>query len=221
MKIICTTSNGYERILRIFVFLFNKNWDSNQKVEIVGYNKPNFNLPDNFDFISLGEQIGDSRNFSNDLRKYFESQDTFFCWIFNDSFIKSIDFEKLDYLWSLRNNSIGRINLCSKAGLLQDHFIHENYSDYKIVENTQTALYRLCTQPSIWHKQFLLKYLTKGLTPWEFETQESKNDGWRIIGLEKDVLIHNEGVTKHDIYKLNLNGIKVEQINEMKQFGIL
>ncbi len=157
------------------------------------------------------------------MRKYFEKQDTFFIWMMEDSFIKSIDFEKLNYLYGLRDNSIGRINLCSRAGLIQEHFLNDNvhYYNYKLVENTQTALYRLSTQPSIWNKKFLLKYLTPNLTPWEFETQLSINDGWRIIGLEEDVLLHNEGVTKHDLYKYDLNGIKEDQIEEMKKLGIL
>lgn len=219
MKIIITTSDAYHHLLKISMFLFNKNWSDKQEVEIVGYEKPLFTFPDNFKFHSLGKQIGGPKNFSTDLRKYFEKQDTFFIWIFDDSFIKSVNFERLQELWMLRNNSIGRINLCSRATTLQDFYQSDLGSN--LLENTQTALYRLCTQPSIWNKAFLMKYLTPELTPWEFETQKSINDGYRIIGHKEDVVDHNEGVTKHDIFDYNLTGIKEEQIEEMKSLNIL
>jgi hypothetical protein len=47
MKIIVTTSNKYLHILPIFCFLFNKFWDKDQPVEIVGYDRPSFPLPSN------------------------------------------------------------------------------------------------------------------------------------------------------------------------------
>lgn len=228
MKIIITTSDKYLHLLPIFAYLFKKNWNEKYEVNIVGYDgMSNFIFPkfhksplfDNFIFHSLGKQEGNAKNFSNDLRKYFEKQDTFFIWMMEDTFIKSVNFDLLNELWLLRNNSIGRINLCSRATTLQDFY--QSDLGENLLENTQTADYRLCTQPSIWNKNFLLKYLTPDLTPWEFETQKSINDGYRIIGHKKDVVDHNEGVTKHDIFDYNLNGIKEDQIEEMKKLNIL
>lgn len=236
MKIIVTTSDKYLHIIPIFCYLFNKNFNDKLQVEIVGYdgfksfiknetNKHTYKIPDNFNFVSLGEQKGSAKNFSTDLRKYFKVQDDWFIWMMEDTFIKDVYFNRLLFLSQFVNNTnekIGRINLCSQATILQEHFISDiAINSNTILENTQTAKYRLCTQPSIWNKQFLLKYLTTGLTPWEFETQDAFNDDFKIIGMREDVILHNEGVTKWDIYKYNLNGIKEEQISEMKQLGIL
>lgn len=220
-KIIFSTSDSYHHLLRMNIYSFNKNWSKDQPVEIVGYREPDFELPANFTFVSLGEQKGGAENFGGDLREYFKKQPEFFIWAFDDSYWREVNFEALNYLWSIQNSSIGRTNLCSRATKLQEHFIAYKDSGHIILENTQRALYRLCTQPSIWNRQFLLKYLNPGLNVWRFETQKSFNDGYRIIGLEEEVVIHTELVTKHNIWKLDLHGIPREQIKEMETLGIL
>lgn len=220
MKIIVTTSNAYHHLLPIFCYLFNKNWSSKQEVEIVGYDYPKFLLPINFSFVSLGKQEGGPENFSTDLRKYFERQDRWFIWMMEDTFIKKVSLERLNALLLLTESiydDIGRINL-SKECIKQDHV---KIPGSNLYENTQTANYRQSTQPSIWNKEFLLKYLTPGLTPWKFETQECINDGYRILGFDTPVVYHNEGVTKKDIFKYNFDGVSEEQINEMKQLQII
>lgn len=207
--------------MRIFIYLFNKNFDSKQHVEIVGYDPPDFILPDNFSFHSLGKQIGGPENFTRDLRRHFERQHQWFVWFFEDSWILSVNHEQLEILKFLRNcPNVGRINLCH-ASVLQKHNVFGNIRGLKVLENTQDALYRICTQPSIWNRDFALQYMQKDLTPWQFETQPAFNDGWRILGPEEKVLVHNEGVTKHDINNFNLSGIPDEQIEEMKQLNIL
>ena len=224
MRIIVTTSNKYHHLLRIFIYLFNHNWDENQQVEIAGYARPSFELPTNFRFSSIGEQIGDAHNFSTDLRKYFEKQDEWLIWLFDDSFIRSVNFQRLNILKSyttFRNvDKIGRINL-SAGSRFQDFIKYQEIGKYQILENTQTSNYRLSTQPSIWSRDFLLKYLTPNLTPWEFETQHSINDGWKILGPEDAAVEHNEGVTRHNIYDYNFHKVEESQINEMKQLGII
>lgn len=221
MKIIVTTSDKYLHLLPIFIYLFKKNWSTEQSVEIVGYKTPDFQLPLNFTFHSLGTQ-GTVKEFSTDLRKYFELQDDYFIWMMEDSFIKLVDHNKLSKLMELiyRENNIGRINLTNET-VKQKHENHSWMGDYKIYANTQDANYRLSTQPSIWNKEFLLKYLTPGLSPWDFETQHSINDGYQILGPKEPAVKHNEGVCKKDIYDYDLNGIEENQIIEMKQLNIL
>ena len=79
--------------------------------------------------------------------------------------------------------------------------------------------YRLSTQPSIWHRDFLLKYLTPGLSPWDFETQDPKNDGWDVVGFINPPINHNEGVRRFDIHKLNLDGMCQEDIDHINSIA--
>ena len=58
LPIYVTTSNGYMKVVKVFCYLFNKFWGSQQEVNIVGFDPPDFELPNNFKFISLGKQRG-------------------------------------------------------------------------------------------------------------------------------------------------------------------
>ena len=73
LKVYVTTSNDYLHILKIFSYLFNKFWGPQQQVVIVGFDKhPNFELPENFDFVSVGEQPAPWIDFSADIRKMID-----------------------------------------------------------------------------------------------------------------------------------------------------
>lgn len=220
MKIIVTTSDKYSHILPIFYHLYNKYWGD--PAELVGYTPPEC-LPENFTFHSLGKQRH-KRDFSEDLFKYFEKQDDYFIWMMEDTFIKDhIDKEGLELLKGVtERKNIGRINL---TGInYKKHFPPYDIVNEKILyENPIGSSYRISTQPSIWNRRFLLRYLTPGLTPWDFESQETFNDGYRVLTLTNDnaPLKHNEGVRRFDIHKYNLTGIDAETISDMQKLQII
>lgn len=198
MKIICTTSDNYHHCLPIFFEQYNKYWGD--PFELVGYKKPEIELPENCTWVSLGEQRG-PEYFGEDMRAYFEQQPDSFVWLMEDTFIKGFDREKFDRIKTFaRLKDIGRINLTIE-GTKQKHKVSG-----QLIVNDQDANYRLSTQPSIWNKSFLLKYLKPGLDPWQFEKQ-SAFDSYVIIGPQENILEHNEGVRKHNIHELNLEGI--------------
>lgn len=224
MKVIVTTSNKYLHILPIFCYLFNKYWSKDQQVEIVGYDQPEFKLPDNFSFYSLGKQSEHTIHFSNDLRKYFEKQDQFFIWSMEDTFIKSL--VKLDKLEIAK--SLIQVPFVGRIALTNDSFKHytlfwDVINDVHIYETPHLSIYRLSTQIAIWNKDYLLKYLTPNLTPWRFECQETGYDDFHNFTLQKEhvPISHNEGVRKHDLFKYNFDGIDESVLNEMKELNLI
>lgn len=202
LKIIVTTSDKYHHLLPVFFRLYVREW--NWPCELAGYEKPKMELPECCTWVSLGVQRG-PKYFSDDLRPYFEKQEQHFIWLFEDSFIRTVDHPRMDWIlnWRLKEG-IGRVCL-SKEGMNRKYRLVNDGDIYICDKNTN---YRLSTQPSIWNKDFLLHYLKPGLSPWDFEKQETVDD-WEIIGPVKSVVEHNEGVTKKDIHKLNLNGIEL------------
>lgn len=202
MKIIVTTSDFYHHIIPAFAYLFNKYWGG--QVELIGYNRPD-NLPDNFTFRSMGTQ-GSKEEWSTDLRKYFETQEQWFVWMMEDTFIKSLSQKQLSFCYALTMPNIGRIAL-TKDLQSREHTITKE----GIVWAHPKSRYRQSTQPSIWNKDFLLTYLKDGMDPWTFETQPTADD-YQIIGLEDYPLRHNEGVRRHDIHDFNLDGMDPEDI---------
>lgn len=208
IKVVITTSDKYHHLLPIFFKLYVREW--NWPCELVGYEKPAMELPLCCTWVSLGKQRG-PKYFSDDLRPYFEKQDQWFIWLFEDSFIKSVDRERLNHLVAAPRepsigvwiyDRIGRVCL-SNEGMNRPHG-----KEGDMWYAAANSLYRLSTQPSMWNRDFLLHYLKPGLSPWDFERQETIDD-WQIIGPVKSIVSHNEGVTKHDIHKLNLKGIEL------------
>lgn len=224
IPVIVTTSDKYKHLIPIFCFLFNRNWGSHQPVELVGYDHPDCELPDNFTFVSLGKQSDSNKDFSNDLRKYFKKQDQHFIWIFEDTFIKSVNHVTLSIAKFLvqQDLRIGRISL-GNFSVNQYTDFYGRFEDYKIYMTPPKSEYRLSTQIAIWNKDFLLRYLTSDLNPWEFECQEKVNDEFYNVCLEKHdaPVSHNEGVRKHDLFKYDLNGIPEEVLQEMRDLKII
>lgn len=226
MKICCTTSDRYHHILPVFFFLFEKYWGG--EVELVGYKEPK-NLPAYCSFHSMGEQRG-PQYFSDDLIKYFEKQDERFIWIFEDTFLKApVNHGTINILRGMMRNdaTIGRISLSSDS---IKHYT-ETYvvsSGIAIYKTPPVSAYHLSTQPAIWNKNYLLKWLWPNHSPWEFENlkgtiYEHPENEFVNLALDKfnAPIQHNEGIRKRDLYAFDLNGIDENVIAEMKETNIL
>lgn len=208
MKTICTTSDGYRHLLPIFTHLFNKVLPE-MEVTVLGYSEPLEPMPENFTFVSMGVQ-GHVSEWSTDIRKWVEAQpDQWFFWLMEDQLIKSVDMDLLDESCAMMMNGVGRIDLV--GDLLKR--THNTYGGRFAYANPVTK-YRLSTQPSIWNREFMLQYLTNGLTPWEFETQSTCDD-YHIVSCIEPAIKHNEGVRKHDRFAVDLNGIEDDYINKI------
>jgi len=212
MKIICTTSNNYLHLIPVFMYLFNKYW-TGQECEIVGYQKPDCILPPNFTFHSLGNQ-GDVKEWSTDLRKYFEQQPHIFIWLMEDTLLRRVDINRIP---SSIPDGVGKICLTNDVSK-RDH-VKMLSSDFYLRAGSNSR-YRLSTQPSIWNKEYLLQYLTPGLNPWDFETQDPMNDGWHVYGMAEPIVIHNEGVRRFDPFKLDLTDMVEADVKYIKSIAL-
>tara|TARA_R110001599_G_scaffold78258_1_gene212863 strand:+ start:37 stop:735 length:699 start_codon:yes stop_codon:yes gene_type:complete len=186
MKIYISTSDRYTALIEPFAFLFNKFWSSDQQVVILGYTKPDCKLPENFEFISMGISRNDPKEWSTDLRKYFQSiDDEWFIYGTEDMFlVYPVDFNSLNKLKTYMKPGVGRINITNDVCRKDCSILEDN-----VVELTQTADYRISCIYSIWNREYMLKYLQPEMTPWEFEIDGSiatNNDGYQILGLNSD-----------------------------------
>lgn len=215
IKVCVTTSNSYLHLIPVFCYFFNRYWNAEQEVTILGYSQPKCELPANFKFVSMGVQ-GPVTEWSTDKRKYFESiEDDWFILMMEDAFVRRADVDMITntYKYLQDNwNSVGRCDL-TKDIQNRPHVVVDNSV---VVRAKQDTNYRVSLQPSIWYRPYLLKYLTPGLSPWAMEKQEARNDGWNIIGLLHPPLRVNEGVRKDNIHKLDLNGFPEQDVKHIK-----
>ena len=204
MKIVVTTSDNYHHILPTFFLLYGRTMGL--PMDLVGHKKPDIELPDYVTWVSMGEQRG-PKFFSDQFRPYVETLPDYFVWMMEDTFIKSFNSELfyaiLSTLPASPEDKLGKVCLTNESMRREHHTMPFMFWV------SQNAKYRLSTQPAIWNKEYLLKYLDSGLSVWDFETQPQQNDGWTIFGYQTNVILHNEGVTRKDIHKLNLDGIEL------------
>ena len=165
------TSNDYLHILRPFSFLLNKFWSPEQKVVIVGFDHPQFDLPSNYEFVSLGEQRG-LKYWTDDHLDYFKGiEDEYFVHMLeNEFFLKPLDMSIYNDLVDRLNPKIGRVDLTPGPSQRSNNLV-ENRGEYDIIELTQDASYRLALRFNIWNKDYLMKYLIRGEDCWEYEVK--------------------------------------------------
>jgi len=207
MKIVVTTSDNYHHLLPVFFYLYGKYW--NEPFDLVGYKKPECELPENCTWASLGAQ-GDKSEWSTDLIKYFELQPELFIWIMEDTLVRKVDIKRIP-----ETIPLGAGKVCLTNDVSRREHIKMLSSDFYL-RAAANSRYRLSTQPSIWHKDYLLQYLKPGLNPWEFETQDPMNDGWHVYGVADPIVIHNEGVRRFDTFKVDLTDILPEDNKYLK-----
>lgn len=190
IKILVFTSNEYMHLTRIYAHLFNKFWSPKKKVTILGYDKPNFDLPNNFKYISLGKQEGGPENWSTPLRKYIKSlKCRHLIWSTEDLFIiDKVNMNIYNRLLSMmkKDNKIGRTGLTHDIDQTEEYMIIRKFQPertYDIIQKGNDEKFRIGGIWSLWNRNYLLKYLKPGMTPWSFENQDdAKYDGYKILG---------------------------------------
>ena len=114
LKVYIPTCDSYLWLIKPFMFLFNKFWDDSIQVTYLGYNPPDFKLPHNCNFISLGKD-DNLKNWSTDLKNYFTSiDDEYFIMTVDDSFLvhpTNTDLYTKIISYINTNSKIGRVGL--------------------------------------------------------------------------------------------------------------
>tara|TARA_R110001606_G_scaffold38436_1_gene107656 strand:- start:25 stop:708 length:684 start_codon:yes stop_codon:yes gene_type:complete len=225
--------------MRPFQYLFNKFWSDEQQVTILGYEEPTFELYDNFNFISLGEQTT-VQDWCSDLKSFFETiDDKYFIHAVEDQFIiRPVRQDVLPVLYDLMNDDVGRIAL-ETAAQTKPHTVIQSLVESEqpnretpIIELDQEANYRLSVVYSIWNKEYMLKYLEPNMNPWEFElagSEKAKNDGYKILGTKYNHPIYcshtvrrgdfnNLDFTVYDGYNISIDD---DTLQELKTMGLI
>lgn len=233
-------------VLKIYAYLFNKFWPSNQKVVIMGFKNPDFELPENFQFISMASsQEGGASMWTRYIHDYLMTiEDEYLIFSLEDFFaIAEPDIEILSNLFNhmLKDKTIGRCDITwdSFVNIFDRHNPCRKNNSYKVIEKNKDytilklppqAPYRISTQPAIWRKDFLLSFLNNNWTPWQFEvngTQLSAHFPDKIIaGADPSFVnyatkwVHKGAVSRYHEGKLNVLGLDVKTIKEIVNVGL-
>jgi len=190
------TCDSYLFLVKPYTFLFNKFWNRPQKVVYLGYDKPKCDLPDNFDFITIGND-DDLKNWSSDLINFFNSiDDEHFMVCTDDLFLVDYtNFEVYDKLLKyLDNPKVGRINV-SRDTVNRPHKDFDTSEGLTIIEAKQSADYRISLSLSIWRRDYFLKNLKPNKKTLE------KSMTKELYATEKVLNLTKKGIPFRDAYK--------------------
>lgn len=219
MKIIVSTSDKHIQFLEGFVYMFNKYWPYNAEVTVVGYSPPSFDLPDNFEFVSVGKQSEYGKEWTTALIPYFKQlPDEYFILMVEDFYILGVDESLLHKAEKHMIEGIEKIHLIHFNGRSETYEKDINFDIYK-----QNATYRLSLQPAFIRRDHLLKYLVPGKDIREYETtfEAPMNDGAQILVPKRDIVPIANVVTVGRLWHPQIAKIKKEDLDAIKQLGIL
>lgn len=186
LKIIIPTCDKYLHCIEALVYTIDKYWEDHGEVIILGYKKPNYVLPTNTTFHSMGDDRG-PKYWSDDLIKYFNHfEDEYFIYFTDDTpIIRSVNSNRIKELYShmLKDKIINKIFI---SGTLTENSKEYNIDGLNLVEINQNSDYRTSVQTAIIKTTYIKKYLKPNQSPWDFELQNSKNDGLKILSVKMD-----------------------------------
>jgi len=213
-----TTYNKTNWILNITIPLFDKYWNIEKSVKILGYKKPEITLPTDYEFISMVPEQTLINNWANDIYSVIKKDPNEFVMFMLDDFLPRdyVDVEILNDLILVMKTDPNII----RCGLGIDlhfvtHFILEQREKYNLIQLNEDAPYKVSTQISIWRKEALLKYLKVSTDPWNFETNNNP-ESVRVIGTQGNYAfkwLEESGLSSRRHHnKLNILGLPFEDI---------
>lgn len=201
LDIIMPTCDKYVNITKATIHSIDTFWVNRPKIIILGYEEPNYKLPYNCEFISLGVDKT-PQNWTNGLKKFFSdyNKNHFILHMDDHCVIKKIDENKVEYL----SNKI--INDRTIDKVMLNPFI---YQGVKLIENDkiklysypENGIYRTSLINAIWRVDYFKKYLNENLSPWEFEHQKNQGrfDGGNIITTDDELIMISSLMSRGEI----------------------
>lgn len=231
MRIFVMTSDGYLNALKAFSWLCNKYWKPNPEVVVVGYRSPDFELPSNFSFVSLGNQKDyPMSRWSDGLIKLLNQiDDSHFVLMLEDYWIsRHVDAEAVQILYDYARQFTYtvRIDLTGDrlyAGNADLDYGHVNRLD--LVKSMPGSPYHLSLMTGIWNRELLLKVLIPNESPWDIEisgtTRLSHAQDMLVLGTRqwpvRHILAHRRGNPS----ELLLDGLDPADVDAMRGFGFI
>lgn len=215
-RVFVVTSDRYVALLKPFTYLFNTFYSAMQPVVVLGYTPPSFDLPSNFEFVSMGK--GDkypAKKWSDALIDFLNKMDDeVFCLLLEDYFlIRGVDHVGMETLASYMRDrpDILRLDLTNDRlharGDARDAQLHGHWGHYDIIVTPHGTEYQMSLQAALWNKELMLKVLKHGKSPWEVEVHTSPPEEMLVLGTHQWPLRYCNAMLKGKIVDYELDKI--------------
>lgn len=230
MKVVVTTCDKYLFALQGFCYQFNKYWSTLQPVDIVGYRQPEFSLPPNFTFVSMGNDPG-WKDWTTGVIKYLQSiNDPNFVLLLEDYWLcRGVNHQAVSTLFDLCVSypQILRMDLTDDRQY-NGHAVRFDYLPYwgymDLVWTGPDSEYQMSLQAGIWNRHHFLSLLEPGHSIWDVEIGDISNkihkrdDLW-VLGTRQRPLRYANVFKNGKAGEMNFDGLTNDDIGELRKLG--
>ncbi len=177
IDIVIPTCDLYRNVTLPVLFSLKKYYRDMGKGIIVGYKSPDFVLPPNFEFVSMGIDKTPTQ-WTNGLKSFLQeySEEYFILHMDDHLLVDDVDSDKIDQLCELINANveIDKIMLHPFTSTMFKPYPtkHKELLLYKCERGIGTTT----LMNAIWRKDYLLELLVDNLGPHDFENQNNHNE---------------------------------------------
>lgn len=245
-RVVVSTCDKYLPYLKPFIHQFQTYWGKEQQVLVAGFTPPEFDMPNNFKFRSVGNmQDYPINKWSNSIIKLLDFiKDEVLVFMLEDYWITDkVDIEGVQLLvdYAKTHPEVIRIDLTpDRFHTMKYHPEFAGKYDYQygslghlnLVKSKCGAPYTLSMITSVWRKDNILKVLQPDWDPWQVEMQGSyatylHGEDMIVLGTESAVVPHCVGIRKlpeaesHGKLWYETGFFKPEDKARMQELGIL
>lgn len=230
MRVIVPVSDKYLFALQGFSLLFNRYWSELQQVTVVGYKTPDFDLPGNFEFVSMGNDPG-YWDWTTGIVDYLNSiDDSHFTLLLEDYWLcRGVNHQAVNSLHDLARMypQILRIDLTSDRQF-NGKAIAFNYLPYwgylDLVWTPPDSEYQMSLQAGIWNRKHFLSFLEPGRSIWDIEIGgisnkvHERDDLW-VLGTKQCPIKYANVFNNGNPGKMFLDELTPEDRKELEERG--
>lgn len=246
-RVIVRTCDAYIDALKPFAWLFNKYWSNAQPVLVAGFTPPDFALPSNFEFMSLGtSEQSEARHWSDMTIKLLQAipDDVFVFmmedfWLINPVAIDGID-KCIEVARS--NADILRIDITGeryRANLSAHHTVARFENEHiPLIKSYDGMPYQVALCATIYRRSQFLRLLEPQWTPWDVEIRGTNkyrelNPHSPIVlgvikplldycnGMKQDPRKFEQGLRGKDAVVMQPEGLQQKDYFELKELGLI
>lgn len=229
-RIAIITSDGYINSLKPLAWTLEKYWMPKPDVIVGGYSEPDFELPDGFEFHSIGSQaeypIG---RWSDGLIKFLhEIDDEVIILMLEDMWLTRPVYERvvtMAYDYMCQFEYVARLDLTGDRLNAGQASLYGKMGHVDLIWSNPDSPYHLSMMPGLWRKEHLLRVLIPNETPWDVELQGTP----RLSALRNEMIVLGTGswpvkntlaFRGGDIGKLLLHEMDPGDVDEMRALGL-
>jgi hypothetical protein len=173
-RVFITTCDSYLPALKCMAWMMDKYWNPQPDVAVLGFKFPDFELPPNWSFCSVGEQEDYPFDKWSDALIAFlnEVPDDVFLLMLEDMWpIRKVDTEALDilYRYMLQFEYVAKVDLCGDRLYAMGMIPYGNVGRLDLIKSMPGSPYHLSLMPGFWRKKHLLSALIPNESPHQVE----------------------------------------------------